>query len=327
MMFSENLFRFSVDFEPVRDGKSRLILIIAITVATRRRTARCCGATRTSVCKCDLTGGTRMTAAVTSLIALLVAIVLSMVSRINVGLIAIGAAWLIGVYVADMKPDAVLAGFPASLFLTLTGVTLLFSLAETNRSFENVASRAFRLARGGVRVLPILFFLLGFVFAAIGPGAVAGVALVIPLSIALGARAQIPPFLTALMVANGANAGNLSPISSVGIIANAKMASVGLGGHEGVVMLANLLAHLLVAAAAYACYLFWVRTRAAPMQGEAIVVEPLNRAQALTLSVLALWVIGVVFLKLHVGLSAFAAALILIALRSGDEAAAIKKIP
>ena len=67
-----------------------------------------------------------MSAAVASLLALLSAIVLSMVSRINVGLIAIAAAWIIGVYFNDMKPDAVLAGFPASLFLTLTGVTLLF---------------------------------------------------------------------------------------------------------------------------------------------------------------------------------------------------------
>ena len=39
-------------------------------------------------------------------------------------------------------------------------------------------SDQWRLARGSVRVLPLLFFLLGFVFAAVGPGAVAGVALV-----------------------------------------------------------------------------------------------------------------------------------------------------
>lgn len=268
-----------------------------------------------------------MTAAVTSLIALLVAIVLSMVSRINVGLIAIAAAWLIGVYLADMKPDAVLNGFPASLFLTLTGVTLLFSLAETNRSFENVASRAFRLARGGVRILPIMFFVLGFIFAAVGPGAVAGVALVIPLAIALGARAKIPPFLTALMVANGANSGNLSPISSVGIIANTKMAAAGLVGHEGVVMLANFLAHALVAAVAYGFYLYWMRSQTERADASATTIEPLDRSQTFTLVMLVLWIAGVVFFKLHVGLSAFAAALILIALRAGDESAAIKKIP
>jgi Na+/H+ antiporter NhaD/arsenite permease-like protein len=267
-----------------------------------------------------------MDAAYASLLALLVAIVLSMVSRINVGLLAIAAAWLVGVYLANMKPDAVLNGFPSGLFLTLTGVTLLFSLAEVNHTFEGVASRAFRFVKGDDRLLPAMFFILGFVFAAIGPGAVAGVALVIPLAMALGNRAQLPPLLTALMVANGANAGNLSPISSVGIIANTKMATAGIGGHEGTVMLANFLAHALVAAIAYAFYLLWVRRSTVRAETSAV-VQPFDRAQIWTLSILAIWVIGVVRFNLHVGLSAFAAALILVAVRAGDEAAAIKKIP
>jgi Na+/H+ antiporter NhaD/arsenite permease-like protein len=268
-----------------------------------------------------------MTGAIASLLALLGTIVMSMVSRINVGLIAIAAAWVIGVYFVGMKPEAVLAGFPAGLFLTLAGVTLLFSIAEVNRSFEGVATRAFRWTRGSVSVLPLVFFVLGFCFAAIGPGAVPGVALVIPLAMALGSRAQIPPLLTALMVANGANAGNLSPISAVGIIANSRMEAAGIGGHEGVVMFANLLAHAFVAAIAYGFYLFWIRSRSA--RAEAIVtnIEPFDRAQRWTLGVLGAWVVGVVLLKLNVGLSAFAAAVVLILVRAGDETAAIKKMP
>ena len=58
----------------------------------------------------------------------------------------------------------------------------------------------------------------------------------------------MPPFLTALMIANGANAGNLSPFSSVGIIANGAMAKAGLTGDEGRVWFANFAAHVLVAA-------------------------------------------------------------------------------
>ena len=77
-----------------------------------------------------------MTAAVASVIALFAAIGISMFSRLNVGLIAIACAWLIGVYLAGMKPDAVLAGFPSGLFLTLTGVTLLFAVAQVNQTFE-----------------------------------------------------------------------------------------------------------------------------------------------------------------------------------------------
>ena len=64
-----------------------------------------------------------------------------MSSRINVGWLALAFAWLIGVYQAGMRPDAVMAGFPVTLFLTLSGVTLLFSIAEANGTLEGLAHR------------------------------------------------------------------------------------------------------------------------------------------------------------------------------------------
>jgi di/tricarboxylate transporter len=267
-----------------------------------------------------------MNAALASVIALGAAIVLSMVSRINVGLVAIACAWLIGVYVAGMKPDAVLSGFPSSLFLTLAGVTLLFSIAETNRSLAGLATRAVRLIGGKTVLTPIAFFLLGFTFSAIGPGAVPATALLAPVAVALGFRAGIPPLLTVLMVANGANAGNLSPISAVGIIANSRMASVGIVGHEPKVMLANLLAHALVAAVVFLFYAPRLRAQA-QVDGHSASPEPLTRAQTITLVVIGLWIVGVVLLKLNVGLSAFTAAFVLIALRTADEAAAVRAVP
>jgi di/tricarboxylate transporter len=267
-----------------------------------------------------------MNAALASVIALGTAIVLSMVSRINVGLVAIAAAWLIGVYVAGMKPDAVLSGFPSSLFLTLAGVTLLFSVAENNRSLAGLATRAVRIVGGSALVVPIAFFLLALTFSAIGPGAVPATALLAPVAVALGMRASIPPLLTVLMVANGANAGNLSPISAVGIIANSRMASVGIVGHESKVMLANLLAHALVAALVFAFYAPRLRAQATG-EAQSALPEPLTRGQMTTLMVIALWIAGVVVFKLNVGLSAFAAALILIAARAADETAAIRGVP
>ena len=51
------------------------------------------------------------------------------------------------------------------------------------------------------------------------------------------------------MVTNGANAGNLSPLSAVGVIANNAMTEAGMGGHEWKVFAANFLAHCLVGAA------------------------------------------------------------------------------
>lgn len=204
-----------------------------------------------------------MSPAVLSLVALLVAIVVSMASRLNVGVLAMTFAWLIGTYVAGQPVNAVVSGFPSSLFLTLTGVTLLFALAESNGTLERLAHRSIGLARGSARLVPVIFFSIALVLSSVGPGSITTVALMAPLAMVVGTRAGVPRFLTALVVANGANAGNLSPISAVGVIANAKMAEAGIGGHEGKVWLANFLAHALVAAAAYAMLGGW-KLRALP---------------------------------------------------------------
>ena len=173
-----------------------------------------------------------MNPAILSLIALLIAIALSMATKLNVGVAAMAFAWLIGTFAAGWKAEQVAAGFPSSLFLTLTGVTLLFALAETNGTLERLAHRAVGLARGQARLLPMLLFGVAFALSSIGPGAIIAVALLIPMAMAAATRAGVPRFLTALAVANGANAGNLSPISAIGIVANTKMAEAGLGGHE-----------------------------------------------------------------------------------------------
>ena len=192
-----------------------------------------------------------MNPAVASLLALLFAILLSMVSRLNVGFIALALAWLVGVGVAGMKPEVVMAGFPATLFLTLTGVSLLFACAETNGVLRVLTERILYLVRGHRRWLPLLFFAIACFVSTIGPGAISGVAWVIPLALAIGARAHVSSLLTMLMVGNGANAGNLSPISVLGVIANTKMSEAGLGEHAGKVWFANFVAHALVALLAW----------------------------------------------------------------------------
>lgn len=267
-----------------------------------------------------------MNPAILSLIALLIAIALSMASKLNVGVLAMAFAWLIGTYVAGWKVDQVAAGFPSSLFLTLTGVTLLFALAESNGTLERVAHRAVGLARGRTRFIPILLFVFAFILSSVGPGAITTVALLIPMAMAIGTRAGVPRFLTALAVANGANAGNLSPISAIGIVANTKMAEVGLGGHEGKVWLGNLLAHLLVTAGAYVALGGWRLPAAAPATGSHDELR-FERRHWVTMAVIAAWIAGVIGFKLSVGLAAFLAASILVLMAVADEAAAMKRVP
>ena len=265
--------------------------------------------------------------AVISLLALLAALVLSMGSRINVGLIAIALAWLIGVYLADLPVGTVLAGFPTGLFLTLAGVTLLFAIAEINGTLEALAMLAMRLIRGNRLLMPLLFFAIACLLSAAGPGAISSTALIIPVAMSVGMQLRLPPLLIALMVANGGNAGNLSPISAVGIIANSRMATAGIVDEEFKVFLANFLAHVFVAGAAYLVFLLKFNQAAPVTDINVMAKRPLDNVQRRTTWVIAGWILAVVVLNLHVGLSAFTAACILLASRSADESRVIAKMP
>ena len=270
-----------------------------------------------------------MSIAAITLLALLAAIVLSMVSRLNIGLLAIGMAWIIGVYAAGGKADSVMAGFPVDLFLTLSGVCFLFAIAELNGTFPVMAQRVMGGTARSRVAIPLSFFVSAMIISAVGPGAIASTALIVPIAAAIGRRAHIPPMLTALMVANGANAGNLSPISAVGVIANSRMAEAGLGGNEIAVMLANLGAHVLVSLIAWIWFLPKLRAaNAVPaIEENGIGAAEFTRAHMITLAVLSVWIVGIVLFKANLAFSAFAAGVALILLRAGDEKAAIARMP
>jgi di/tricarboxylate transporter len=266
-----------------------------------------------------------MTAGHVSLIALFAAIVVSCFSRVNVGLVAFALAWGVGL-VAGGGAELVVKSFPSQLFVTLCGVTLLFALAEVNGTIDGLAHAAFRLARGDARRIPPILFAVACVISSVGPGAIPSVALLAPMAMAVGLRAGIPPFLIALAVTNGANAGNLSAFSAVGVVANSKMAEAGLGGHEVKVWAANFAAHLLVAAAAYFGLGGW------RLSGEsAVAASPEDRRftgrQWLTIGSIAVWIAGVVVFGLPLGLAGFSVAIVLILAGAADESAALKRMP
>jgi di/tricarboxylate transporter len=173
----------------------------------------------------------------------------------------------------------------------------------------------------------VLFFS-ACALSSVGPGAIATVALLVPLAMIVGRTAGVPPLLTALMVANGANAGNLSPFSTVGIIANGAMAKAGLAGHEWRVWFANFAAHVLVAGVAYG-WLAWRRAPAAiAWNGEAAASAPrLSGAQRFTVVVISAWIVGVLGFEVSLGLAAFAASAVLLAARAADDVAALRGVP
>ncbi len=267
-----------------------------------------------------------MSPAVLSLIALLVVIGASLTSRINVGVLAVALAWLVAVLAAGWKVDALFATFPSSLFLTLLGVTLLFGIAECNGTMMAVAHRVVRWCRGSVAWLPPMFFAIACLISSAGLGAIGTTVLLAPLAMGIAARARVPVLLTALMIGNGANAGNLSPIGAVGLIVRDAMVKVGLPYHALNVWGFNVTAHALAALAA------WVLFGGPALRAAERVVEvaedvALERRHAITLAVLAAWIVAAVVFKVNPGLAAFAAASVLVIAGIGEDGAMVRSVP
>ena len=270
---------------------------------------------------------TRVSPALLALLALLITLALSMMTRVNVGLVAMSLTWAIGVYAAGLKPDVLIAGFPSALFITLFGVTALFAVAKANGTLERLARRAARGVRGRVGLLPILFFALAFALSATGPGAIASVALVAPLAMPTGGRAGVPHLLTAVMVGTGANAGNLSPISTTGAMVGTLLNRMSLGGNGGRIFAAMFVAHLGAALGAYVLFGGVRLLRLSDAARLETQTEPLARRHWVTIAVTGLWIVAVIFVHVHVGLAAIGAATLLILLRAADERETIRSIP
>jgi di/tricarboxylate transporter len=261
--------------------------------------------------------------------ALVLVVTLSCVTTINVGILALAMALIVGVFLGGMPVAKVVDGFPVDLFITLVGVTLLFAISECNGTLARVTAKATRLCRGHAGLLPIMFFLIGFVIATIGAGATPASALLAPPAMAVAARAGVPPFLMVIMTGNGALAGTLSPFAPTGIVAHGVMKRIGLGGVEWQTFAYNALAHALVGVLGFLLLGGWklfVRRDGvvAAASEDAGAMETRHWVTTLGIVVLIASVAG--FGK-HVGMMALIISAILILMRTVDESKAIQRMP
>ena len=273
-----------------------------------------------------------MNLAVISVAALALAVVVSCVTSLNVGVLAIALAWLIGVYLGDMSVGEVMSGFPNQLFLTLAGVTLLFTLAQCNGTLVRLTRHAVQTCRGNRGVVPIMFFVLAAAFSSMGPGNIATAALMAPMAMTTAARAGVPLFLMAIMVGNGANAGALSPFAPTGIIVGGLMNRMGMSGMETPTYLYCLLAHAIVAFGGYFLLGGWKlfaqeRVDLHDSDDSDDTGPSFQRRHWITLAVIATLLVSVLLFDINIGMGAFLGSVVLVLLRCADDVEGVKRMP
>ena len=159
--------------------------------------------------------------ALVSILALVILVGISCVNEdLNVGFLGIAFGIIVGGVFAGTPASKVMNAFPLSLFMILVGVTFLFGMAQTNGTMEKLTAYSIRACKGNTALVPIIIYILATFITTIGPGNIAGCALMAPVAMAIASKVKLPAFLMTLLVVGACNGAAFSPFAPTGIISN-----------------------------------------------------------------------------------------------------------
>jgi di/tricarboxylate transporter len=135
---------------------------------------------------------------------------------VHMGLAMFVAACVVGTSVADMTLGEVVGAFPVGILILVAGVTYFFGIAQLNGTIDRVMVALLARTGGRRAVVPVMFFGLAGVTAAMGSPQ-AGLATG-PVGMSTSRRARVDPVLMAIAINCGICAGSFSPTSLFGVI-------------------------------------------------------------------------------------------------------------
>ena len=159
--------------------------------------------------------------ALVSILALVILVGISCVNEdLNVGFLGIAFGIIVGGIFSNITAAKIMNAFPLSLFMILVGVTFLFGMAQTNGTMEKLTAYSVRACKGNTALVPIIIYILATFITTIGPGNIAGCALMAPVAMAIASKVKMPAFLMTLLVVGACNGAAFSPFAPTGIISN-----------------------------------------------------------------------------------------------------------
>lgn len=269
-------------------------------------------------------GEENMAYQVISLLFLITAIVLGFTKKINVGIVSMGLAFILGL-IGKVSTNVILGGFPSKLFITLLGTMFFFCLLQDNHTLELLSKKMVSLVGKKTFLIPIIIYLVSYILSAAGPGAISVQSVMIIFAVSLAVQMKASPILLGSMAILGAVGGTTSPIALSGIIVTDLTAEMGLTGVANPVFFGVTGANLVCAALLYIVFKGYRLNADISMEQEQL--PKFNRSQILCIVSLLVLVVAVVGFRYDVGLVSFALALVLILFGVVNEKAAIKLVP
>lgn len=261
-----------------------------------------------------------------ALLVLFAVIAIGFWRKLNVGLLAIAAAVILGYASGMFTSKQIIAGFSGSLFMTLLGVTFFFGVVQSNGCLEKLMNKAVGLCGKQVWIIPILMYIIGWAIAGIGPGCVPALAFVAAIAIPLAHETGYSPVMLMLIGMMASYSGRFTPITPEGVLITKLMGEQGLEVNMMAIALNTGVGTIILSIIVFLFYKGWKVKAVEKVEG-AVKVEPFNAKQLIALAGILVMIVLVIFLKMDVGLASFLVAAVLTLIGCGDEKIAIKSIP
>ncbi|WP_347111042.1 SLC13 family permease [Paenarthrobacter sp. S56] len=254
----------------------------------------------------------------TQIIPLVILVVMFVVATkwpLNIGVMGLVASFGVGYFMLGMSDQEILDEFPASIVLTIVGVTYFFSMAQRNGSIDIIVQVCVRLVRGKTMLLPWVFFIMAATLTSLGTFSPAAVALLAPAALGLAYESRIHPVLMGAFVINGAHGGGFSPLSVAGVLVHDIARKNGFPIDQGSLFLASFALNLILSALTIVLFAVFGKLRDMHSNEYAGVDTPRtgrpNGQQVLTLTLILVILVCTLGFHLPIGFTALSAGLLL----------------
>ncbi|WP_285319667.1 SLC13 family permease [Pseudarthrobacter sp. lyk4-40-TYG-27] len=233
---------------------------------------------------------------------------------LNIGVMGLVASFGVGYFMLGMSDRQILEAFPATIVLTIIGVTYFFSMAQRNGTIDLIVKGCVRMVRGKMLLLPWVFFLIAASLTSLGTFSPAAIALLAPAAIGFAYESRIHPVVMGAFTVNGAHAGGFSPLSVAGVLVHDIALRNGFPISQAGLFLASFALNLLLSVLTIALFALLGRLRdGAGVRGQDIdtATGRPHGQQVLTLALIAGMLVCTLGFHMPIGFVALSAGLLL----------------
>ncbi|RAX16559.1 C4-dicarboxylate ABC transporter [Pseudarthrobacter sp. AG30] len=233
---------------------------------------------------------------------------------LNIGVMGLVASFGVGYFMLGMSDRQILEAFPATIVLTIIGVTYFFSMAQRNGTIDLIVKGCLRMVRGKMLLLPWVFFLIAAALTSLGTFSPAAIALLAPAAIGFAYESRIHPVVMGAFIVNGAHAGGFSPLSVAGVLVHDIALQNGFPISQAGLFLASFALNLLLSVLTIALFALLGRLRdGAGVRGQDIdtATGRPHGQQVLTLALIAGMLVCSLGFHMPIGFVALSAGLLL----------------